>query len=235
MEEIKVKVEKFNDDFIEAVKNGEVKNVKYNVCNVKELKEGDYNFSFEMNDRKYVMTPEMRPYWAMKFIELFQRTAFKFIHKKQEKLNRLIKRFKKDHTLKNIFKKSFSSLYGVETMINAEDNVNRNTYNYYWDNDFTNVTDEDVINTFIFCWCNRPDDCSDEQKSYDEIYEIFEKNGGFRLYVDYNDYNFCGSSMFVDRDSYNGLNNLFGEQLERIRKIITETYFEEEEKNEEKS
>lgn len=58
MEDIKFTVEKFFNEnheiaewFVEAVKNGEVKNVHYSIYNadVKNLKKGDVNFSFEMN------------------------------------------------------------------------------------------------------------------------------------------------------------------------------------------
>lgn len=106
MEEIKFTVEKFFNedheivnDFIEAVENGEVKNIYYFVDNVKKLRIGDVNFSFEMKGHKYVMDPEMRPYYALKIIELFKKTAFKFIHKKPEKLISIVERFKNGHCL----------------------------------------------------------------------------------------------------------------------------------------
>ena len=91
--------------FVKAIKNGELKNFKYNVDNVdvKKLKKGDYNFSFERKGRKYVMDPEMIPEFAMEIIEEFQRTAFKYIHKKPEKLNHILEKFKNDRTLKDEF------------------------------------------------------------------------------------------------------------------------------------
>ena len=106
-----VKNHEIADCFVDAIKNGEVKNFKYNVDNVdvKKLKKGDYNFSFERKNKKYVMDPEMSPEFAMEIIEVFQRAAFKYIHKKPkklnveffEKLNSIIERFKKDRTLKD--------------------------------------------------------------------------------------------------------------------------------------
>lgn len=100
-----VKNHEIADYFVKAIKNGEVKNFKYNVDNVdvKKLKKGDYNFSFERKNKKYVMDPEMSPEFAMEIIEEFQRTAFKYIHKKPEKLNHILEKFKKDRTLKDEF------------------------------------------------------------------------------------------------------------------------------------
>lgn len=243
MEEIKVKVENvFSDDheiadyFVNAVKNGEVKNVYYYVDNVKKLKKGDYDFSFERKNKKYVMDPEMSPYYALKIIDLFKRTAFKFIHKKPEKLNSLIKRFKNGHCLG--LEDQFDCCgYDVENVIGVEDNIL--CPNKYYDedsgeNDYTNVTDEDVMNTFVFTWYN--DYSPSKQKSDDEINEIIEKNGGVIFYVDYKHYDFEGHIKDLNRFTYKALNDLVEEQLEAIRKIITATYFkEEEEKNEENS
>lgn len=224
--------------FVEAVKNGEVKNVHYSIYNadVKNLKKGDVNFSFEMNNTKYLMDHEMDPYFAMEIIDLFKRTAFKFIHKKPEKLNSLIKRFKNGHCLG--LEDQFDCCgYDVENVIGVEDNIL--CPNKYYDedsgeNDYTNVTDEDVMNTFVFTWYN--DYSPFIQKSDDEINEIIEKNGGVIFYVDYKHYDLEGHIKDLNSFTYNELNKLVEEQLEAIRYIVTATYFkEEEEKNEEKS
>ena len=206
MKEIKVKVEnvfdffcydhKIADYFVNAVKNGEVKNFKYNV-----FKDGACTFSFERKNKKYVMDPEMDRYYAMIIIEFFQKTAFTLIHKKPEKLNLLIERFKKKHFLKNLFGSSHYFVYDVETHKYEDDDLLRNKFS------FTLYDDS----------------CQDEQKSEDEI---IEKNGGVTLDVNYNDFYFYGNMI-----SYNGLNNLVEEDIERrrqvemIRKIVTETYF----------
>ena len=205
MKEIKVKEENFFDenheiveDFIDVVIFGGVKNFKYNV-----FKDGDCTFSFEINNKRFVMDPEMDRYYAMKIIGLFKITAFTLIHKKTEKLNLLIERFKKKHFLKNLFGSSHYFVYDVETHKYEDDDLLRNKFS------FTLYDDS----------------CQDEQKSEDEI---IEKNGGVTLDVNYNDFYFYGNMI-----SYNGLNNLVEEDIERarqvemIRKIVTETYFKE--------
>ena len=229
MEEIKVKVENvfdfFNYDheiadyFVNSVKNGEVKNFMYIV-----YKDGDCNFSFERKNKKYVMDPEMDRYYAMKVIELFKKTAFKFINKKPEKLSRIVERFKNDRYLKNLFNRCHFNMYDVETAIWTED---RNKGRYIAEFDLTNLTDDDFINNFYFTWYKDPNYCQDKQKSDDEIDKIIEKNGGVRLSVTCDDYN-LGGNMFLSNNSYDALNYLVDVEVERIRKIITETYFEEE-------
>lgn len=243
MEEIKVKEENFqnffNDDyeiadyFVDAIKNGEVKNFKYNVDNVdvNELKEGDYTFSFEMNNKKYVMDPEMSPEFAMEIIEEFKKTAFKFINKKPEKLYSLIERFKNDRYLKNLFNRCHFNMYDVETKIWTED---RNKGIYIAEFDLTNLTDDDFINNFYFTWYKDQNYCPDKPKS---DYEIIEKNGGVKIVITYKDCDFdCCRIKDFDIYKYYKLKHLVEVEVERIRKIITETYFEEEEeKNEENS
>lgn len=236
MEEIKFTVEKFFDEdheivdeFIEAVKNDEVKNVFYYVDNVKKLKKGDVYFSFERNNKKYVMDPEMSPYYALEIIELFKKIAFKFIHKKTEKLSSIVERFKNGHCL-GLEDQFLHCGFDVENVIGVEDNIV--CPNKYYDedsgeNDYTNVTDEDVMNTFVFTWYD--DYSPSEQKSDDEINEIIEKNGGVRFYVDYKHYDFEGHIKDLNRFTYKELNNLVEEQLEEIRYIVTATYFKEEE------
>lgn len=225
MEEIKVTEKFFNGNFIEAVKNGEVTNFKYNVCDVKYLRRGDFSFSFEMNNKYYFMDPEMDPFDARSFIRIFMLTAFKFIHKKPEKLSRLIERFKKDYYLKNLFEKSID-YYSVDSIIN---NVPFNKFDsYYYDQDLKNVPDEDVTNQFRFTWYYAPDYVLDHGKEpdVDEIDELFKKNGGVRLSVTCDYYN-LGGNMFLSNNSYDALNYLVEVELPQIRKIVTETYFEE--------
>ena len=234
MEEIKFTVEKFFDedheiveDFIEAVKNGDVKNVYYFVDNVKQLRRGDVNFSFEMNNKKYVMDPEMSPYYALEIIELFKKIAFKFIHKKKEKLSRIVERFKNGHCL-GLENQFYWCGYDVENVIGVEDNIVCPNKYYVKDSgeyDYTNVTDEDVMNTFVFTWYD--DYSPSKQKSDDEINEIIEKNGGVIFYVTYNDYDFEGHIKKLNRHTQYELNKLVEEQLEAIRYIVTATYFKE--------
>lgn len=206
MEEIKFTVEKFFDenheivdDFIEAVMFGEVRHFKYSV-----LKDGNCDFSFEMNDKKYVMDPEMDPVYAMKIIELFKETAFTFINSKPEKLNSIIEFFKKDRTLKNLFNQFHFNVYDVET---------------------DNYVDDGFCNTFVFTLYG--DLFPDKQKSDDEIDEIIEKNGCVRLHFTYNDCYVEGYKSDLNKFSYRVLKYFDEEKFEIIREIVTETYFEE--------
>ena len=225
MEEIKFTVEKFFDedheivdDFIDAVKNGDVKNVYYYVDNVKKLKKGDVNFDFEMKGHKYVMDPEMSPYYALEIIELFKKIAF---------------RFKNGHCL-GLENQFHCFGYDVKNVIGVEDNIvcPKKYYDESGEYDYTNVTDDDVMNTFVFTWYD--DYSPSKQKSDDEINEIIKKNGGVRFYVDYKDYDFEGHIKKLNRHTQYELNNLVEEQLEAIRYIVTATYFKEEKINEEK-
>lgn len=246
MKEIKVKEENFfnffSDDhkiadyFVDAVVLGEVKNFRYIVC-----KDGDCNFSFEMNNKKYVMDPEMDRYYAMKIIEFFQKTAFKYIHYEPEKLSRVIEIFKKKNFFKNCFSSSHYFDYNVETY-NYEDDEKRYKgldYDPDWDFSFSNEddeNDENVMTGFVFSWYTDPNYSPDKQKSDDEIYEIIKKNGGVRFYVDHKHYDFGGCIKLNIFTQY-GLNKLVEEGLYIVRAIVTRTFFEEEEEeiNEEKS
>lgn len=236
MEEIKVKVENvfdfFSDDheiadyFVNAVKNGEVKNFRYIVC-----KDGDCNFSFERNNKKYVMDPEMSPEFAMEIIEEFQRAAFKYIHKKPEKLNSIIEKFKNDRTLEEEFHLNrysmydYYSTYDVETKFFIEKGLAGKYIDYSY-LDFNNVDEEDVTNTFVFAWCHDAYcPCSHEESP--DIDKIIKKYGGVKFYVDYNDYDFEGNLIEISKRFYMYMNNLVEVQLPKIRKIVTETYFEE--------
>lgn len=235
-----VKNHEIADCFVDAIKNGEVKNFKYNVDNVdvKKLKKGDYNFSFEMKGHKYVMDPEMSPEFAIEIIEEFQRAAFKYIHKKPEKLNHILEKFKNDRTLEDefTFKNGYILnyyTYDVETKFFIE---NGEAYKYidYGYLDFNNVDEEDVTNDFVFTWYDNSYMLCTAEEMPDRDW-IIEKNGGVKFYVAHNDYDFEGNFREISKRSYMYMKDLVEVQLPKIRKIVTETYFEEKEEiNEEK-